>query len=255
MGTRPKHMNRLIAIGILVAGSTFAGTTVYINGHPIEASVIESNGTIYVPVDAVGRALGAEVTIKNDAIQISTPTPPPPPPPAPAAVSVPPPSAVAAAPAPPRPPPPAPAPKPWSEPTPPPSFTAIRGRLTWTQTIMMPHPPDRGAEVWLVPESDIAALAKAAGGTSDEPIPTSATGWPARLDSDYKFLKSVADDDGRVGFDNVAPGAYRLIMVSRNTNGLAARDRKGKMRFKKIVVHPGAIVDASFNFGVTAYKE
>ena len=34
-----------------------------------------------------------------------------------------------------------------------------------------------------------------------------------------------------------------------------ARGRKGKMRLKKIVVHTVKAADASFNFGVTAYKD
>lgn len=39
------------------------------------------------------------------------------------------------------------------------------------------------------------------------------------------------------------------------TNSLAARDRKGKMRFKNIRLGEGQVADASFNFGVTAYRE
>jgi hypothetical protein len=120
---------------------------------------------------------------------------------------------------------------------------------------MLINPPDRDAQAWLVPESEVVALARAAGGTSDEPIPTRATGWPAKLDAEYKFLKSVADSDGKFGFDNVAPGSYTLVLLSKRANGLAVRDRQGKMRFKKLVLHQGEIVDASFDFGVTAYKD
>jgi hypothetical protein len=215
---------------------------IFVNGQVLNATAIETNGTIYVPVDAIARALGVEVTIKQDAVQITSPAPPP---------------AIAPAPPPSPPPPPtaAVAPKVWTQPAPPSNLTAIHGRLTWTESFITTRPADYGAQVWLVPEADVAALAKAAGGRGDEPIRTEATGWPAKLDTEYKFLKSVADGEGRFGFDNVSPGTYLLIMVSRGANGLAARDRHGKMRFKKIVVRAGEIVDASFNFGVTAYKD
>lgn len=227
----------------------------FINGHAIDASVIETNGTLYVPVDAIARALGVDVAIKQDAIHISS---------QPAVIAAVPPAgrSPSAGEGPAAPSAPAPAPvtgatttaRPWVEPMPPPSFTAVRGRLTWTQSMLI-NPPERGAQVWLVPESEVAALAAASRGKSDEPIPAGATGWPAKLDAEYKFLKSVADSDGRFGFDSVAPGSYTLILQGNRANGLAARDRHGKMRFKKLVVHQGEIVDASFNFGVTAYKD
>ena len=231
-------------------------TQVFINGHALNASVIETNGTIYVPVDAIAKALGVEVTLKNDEIHIAAPPPSPAPEPVVAAAPVPPPPPAAATSpiAPPLPPPVASKPTPWVQqppPPPPPTVAAIRGRLTWTQSLITTRPSDIGAQVWLVSADEVAALAKTAGGTIAEPIPTEATGWPAKL----KFPTTTADSDGRFGFDNVVPGTYTLIMVSQHVNGLAARDRKSKMRFKQIVVHAGETVDASFNFGVTAYKE
>ena len=210
-------------------------TQIFVNGHALEASAIETNGTLYVPVDAIARALGVDVTIRKDTVHISNPVA------APVAVPVP------SSPAPPA--------RPWSDVPRVSNFTAIRGKLSWSQSVFMSNPPDRGAQVWLVPEDQAAALAKAAGGTSAEPIPTNATGWPAKLDAEYKFLKSVADEEGRFGFDDVAPGSYTLIFASKRSNGLAARDRHGKMRFKKVTVHTGEIADASLNFGVTAYKD
>jgi hypothetical protein len=217
-------------------------TQVFINGQALNASVIESNGTIYVPVDAVAKALGVEVTLKQEVFHIATP------------LSLSAPAATTAPVAPPPPPPVASKPTPWVQqlpPLPPPTVAAIRGRLTWTQSIITTHPSDIGAQVWLLSADEVTALAKSAGGTNEEPIPASATGWPAKLN----YPATTADTEGRFGFDNVAPGVYTLIMVSQHANGLAARDRHGKMRFKKIVVHAGEIVDASFNFGVTAYKD
>src|SRR5882762_6456474 len=109
----------LVIVSIVVANA-IAETTIFVNGQPIRADVIETNGTVYVPVDAIARALGAEVTIKKDAVRISNPAPAP----APVATQVPPPPPAT---------PVAPPPKPWVEPTPSPAFTAIHGRLTWQE--------------------------------------------------------------------------------------------------------------------------
>src|SRR5258706_5871798 len=43
---------------------------VYVNGRPIEASVIETNGTFYLPVDALSKALGVHITIKTNEVRI-----------------------------------------------------------------------------------------------------------------------------------------------------------------------------------------
>jgi hypothetical protein len=130
-----------------------------------------------------------------------------------------------------------------------PAKEPIHGRLTWNAGMFKGHPPDFGACVWLV--NDVAALAREAGGTLAEPIPTSATGWPAKLDAAYP--KTVTDGNGRFAFTHVAPGDYTLIYRSKKANGLAARDRAGKMRFQAITVVAGQPVDASYDFGVTAY--
>lgn len=127
----------------------------------------------------------------------------------------------------------------------------IYGTLTWTAGLFKGNPPDYGGKVWLVKEEEITALAKEAGGTAEEPIPTRATGWTTKLDA--MFPKTIADGNGKFAFTNVAPGNYLIIYSSKRANGLSARDRGGKMRFKTITIEAGKPVDASFDFGVTAY--
>jgi hypothetical protein len=126
---------------------------------------------------------------------------------------------------------------------------AVYGRLTWNAGMFKGHRPDAGARVWLV--HNPASLAREAGGTPLEPIPTRASGWPSRLDARYPH--TVTDAQGRFAFATVVPGDYLLIFLSRHANGLAARDRDGKMRFRPIRVVADQPLDASYDFGVTAY--
>ena len=223
---------KLFPVSILLAATTaFAETPsvkVFVNGRPLEASVIETNGTFYLPVDAISKALGVQITIKTNEVRIVRE-----PAPLPTATT----------------------PKPQPSQPSPQGITTIRGVLSFHNNVFDPNHSDPGAQVWLVKEDAVAALALAAGGKPDEPIPTNQTGWDAKLTGQYKFPRAVADELGRFAFENIAPGAYLLITQSRQSNGLAARDRKGKMRFKKLQVGAGQIVDGSFNFGPTAYRE
>jgi hypothetical protein len=132
-----------------------------------------------------------------------------------------------------------------------PAAEPIHGILTWNAGVFKDNPPDFGAKVWLLRENEVARLANEAGGTITEPIPIGATGWPAKLDA--MFPKTIADGNGKFAFTNIAPGNYLLIYLSKRANGLAARDRAGKMRFKPITI-AGQPVDASYDFGVTAYR-
>jgi hypothetical protein len=111
---------------------------------------------------------------------------------------------------------------------------------------------DTGAQVWLVPAAQVAALAAAASGTTDEPIPQQATGWDTKLTEQFKFPHTLANDRGEFAFADAAPGSYTLVMLSKHSNGLAARDRGGKMRFKDIVVREGKTLNVKYNFGMSA---
>ena len=209
-----------LAALMLIAGTSLAVAgppTVYVNGRPIAAEVIEQNGKLYVPVATLQSIPGVNVVVQSNEVRI------------------------AAA--------PAPAPVVVVQPAAPP----IYGRLTYNAGLFRENPPDVGAQVWLLRREQIAALAQEAGGTAAEPIPTRATGWLAKLDRLYP--KSVADRDGRFGFTGVAPGEYLLVFSSKRANSLSARDRQGKMRFKPVTVREGDSVDASYDFGVTAYKD
>ena len=280
-------MNRLLAptLACLLACNLYAeNVKIVVNGREINTSVIESNGVIYVPVDALARALGASVTIQPG--EVPSPIAPAPPAPAvvappsttePAAPAVPAPSSVTApalvpqegeatrpvATEPPKETPASSTPTPAATPpttvvvsTPPPPrplpVQFIKGKLTFNMNVFDPHGVDAGAEVWLVPEAQVAALAAAAGGTTDEPIPQRAVGWDQKLTEQFKFRHAIANERGDFLFANVAPGVYMMILLSKHANGLAARDRKGKMRFKRITVAEGQIVEAPFNFGMSA---
>ncbi len=214
---------------------------VFINGQPIEA--IETNGTLYVPVDAVAKALGATVTVQTN-------QPPP-------AAAAPP---AGAAPA---------SPEPAAEkpaPTPSPTTTvrlttpalakqagSVQGQLKYKRDVFDLRGVDAGAEVWLVPAAEVAGLAAAAGGTEAEPIPPTAEGWDKKLTEKFRFLHAVADRNGRYAITNVPPGQYTVVLLSRNAGGLALRDNRGKMRFVKTQVREGLTTDVSFNFGVSAW--
>lgn len=213
---------------------------VFINGQPIEA--IETNGALYVPVEAVARALGATVTVQTN----------PPPPPA-----VVPPSAPPAEPATQQP----PAPE-----KPVPSTTvrlttpalakqagSVQGQLKYKRDVFDLRGVDAGAEVWLVPAAEVAGLAAEAGGTEAEPIPPAAEGWDKKLTEKFGSLHAVADRNGRYAITNVPPGEYTVVLLSRNAGGLARRDNHGKMRFVKTHVREGLTTDVSFNFGVSTW--
>src|SRR6266436_651559 len=51
---------------------------VLVNGQAIPVNVIESNGTVYVPIDAIAKALGADVRIARGEVRVERPEPPAP---------------------------------------------------------------------------------------------------------------------------------------------------------------------------------
>jgi hypothetical protein len=75
------------------------------------------------------------------------------------------------------------------------------------------------------------------------------------LEREFGAASAVADATGGFAFDNPAAGRYLLVFERHAANGLAARDRTGKVRFRTLEVPPGGTVDASFNFGPTAYRQ
>jgi len=274
----------LPALGCLLAWHAYGeNVKIVVNGREINTSVIESNGVFYVPVDALARALGAAVTIQpgqapapiapapaasavgtspvvEAPLIVAAPTAPPAPAPhktepeKPAVTEAP---KEAAVPSPtPAPPPPEPAPSTMVVVSTPPQrqfpVQSVKGKLTFKINIFDPHGLDVGAQVWLVPAAQLAGLAAAAGGTADEPIPETSVGWGKKLNEDFKFAHAVADANGEFSFTDVPPGEYTLVLLSKHTNSLAARDRAGKMRFKKIVVRQGETVNASFGFGMSS---
>jgi hypothetical protein len=233
MPTMMRNLTLLVLLGLAAtsAGAQNAPVRITVGGKHIEASVIETNGTIYVPLDAIARVLGVEVTIQTNVAQQVRPAPAQPPLPATEPkVSI------------------------TLTPPKPQTPTTIKGRLTYHKNMYQRNEPDPGAQVWLLTEEKVYALAAAAGGTVMEPIPERATGWETKFDSPYTFPKAVADGHGDFMFQNIPAGTYTLIMFSKRANGLAARDRTAKMRFKRITVGEGETVDASFNFGMTAYR-
>jgi hypothetical protein len=131
----------------------------------------------------------------------------------------------------------------------------VKGRLTWYNNVWEPRKPDSGAQAWLLTDSQVRDLARAAGGTIAEPIPKNQTGWDAKLTETFLFPHAIADEDGRFSFINVATGPYLLVAKSARANGLAARDRNGKIRFNQIQVTTGGTVNASIDFGPTAYRD
>ncbi|HXI85100.1 MAG TPA: hypothetical protein VNL17_13520 [Verrucomicrobiae bacterium] len=193
---------------------------VLVNGHAIPVNVIESNGTVYVPIDAISKALGADVRIERGEVRVERPEPLAP-------------VVLAAT----------------------PMAPSIKGRLTWYNNVWEPRKPDVGAQAWLLNDSQVRDLARAAGGTIAEPIPKNQPGWDVKLTEPFQFPHTVADEDGRFSFINVAAGPYLLVAKSVRANGLAARDRNGKIRFYRIQVATGGTVDASIDFGPTAYRD
>jgi hypothetical protein len=232
----------------LFAWSAYAGhVNIVVNGREIETSVIESNGAIYVPIETLGKALGATVIVRSNEVAAATavvpvapPATPAPPvitePPRPAHVLPPPMTTVLLS----------------TPPTPRPAVDSIKGVLHYKVNILDSRGIDAGAQVWLVPAEHVGALASAAGGTADEPISQRAVGWDTKLSGEFKFPRAVANERGEFSFANVPPGGYTLILLSKHTNGLAARDRRGKVRFRKITVSEGQTVDMSFSFGMSA---
>src|SRR5438045_8074064 len=96
---------------------------VLVNGQAIPVSVIESNGTVYVPIDAISRALGADVRIERGEVRVERPELLAP------VVS----AATQVAP-------------------------TIKGRLTWYNNVWEPRKPDVGAQAWLLNDSQVRDL-------------------------------------------------------------------------------------------------
>ena len=219
-----RHSTTVLLIAFL-ASATLAradesGIRVLVNGQAIPVDVIESNGTVYVPIDAISKALGADVKIERGEVRVERPEPVAP------IVS----AATLIAP-------------------------TIKGRLTWYNNVWEPRKPDPGAQAWLLNDAQVRDLARAAGGSVAEPIPKNQAGWDAKLTEPFLFPHAVADEDGKFSFINVAAGPYLLIVKSVRANGLAARDRNGKIRFHQIQVTTSGAVDASIDFGPTAYRD
>lgn len=215
--------------------SVLLAVQVFINGQPIEA--IESNGALYVPVEAVAQALGATVTVQTNE-----------------------PPAAVAAPSEPALPAEVPAPKPVPTttvrlvtPTLAKQAGSIQGKLGYKLNVMDSRGIDAGAEVWLVPADKVAALAAAAGGTEAEPIPQNAAGWEKKLTEQFGFRHAVADGRGVYSMMDVEPGNYTVVLLSRQVGGLPLRDNRGKMRFVKANIRGGLTTDVSLNFGVSTW--
>ena len=220
----PRHSTIIILITLLaiatLARADEPGIRVLVNGQAIPVNVIESNGTVYVPVDAIAKALGADVKIERGEVRVAQPAPLAP------IVS-----------------------------TAAPITPIVKGRLTWYNSVWEPGKPDPGAQAWLLNDTQAHDLARAAGGTITEPIPKNQAGWEAKLTETLLFPHAVADEDGKFSFINVAPGPYLLVAKSVRANGLATRDRNGKIRFQQVQVTNGGTVDASIDFGPTAYRD
>ena len=219
-----RHTTTIILIAFL-ASSTLSqadesAIRVLVNGQAIPVNVIESNGTVYVPIDAISKALGADVRIERGEVRVERSEPSAP--------------IVSAA---------------------TPIAPVVKGRLTWYNNVWEPRKPDVGAQTWLLNESQVRDLARATGGTIAEPIPRNQAGWDAKLTDSFQFPRAVADEDGHFSFINVAAGPYLLVAKSVRANGLAARDRNGKIRFHQLQVTAGGTVNASVDFGPTAYRD
>jgi hypothetical protein len=218
-----RHSTTVVLFAFLASASLAradeSGVRVLVNGRAIPVNVIETNGTVYVPIDAIAKALGTDVRIERGEVRVERSEP--------AAPVV-----VAAT----------------------PIAPAVKGRLTWYNSVWEPRKPDPGAQAWLLNDSQVRDLARAAGGTIAEPIPKNQTGWDAKLTDSFHFPHAVADEEGNFSFIHVAAGPYLLVAKSVRANGLAARDRNGKIRFYQIQATTGGTVNASIDFGPTAYR-
>lgn len=63
-------------IALLLSGAglvaTVASYPVEVNGEPLNATVLNSNGTTYLPLKAVGQALGADVSWNGKGVEVQT---------------------------------------------------------------------------------------------------------------------------------------------------------------------------------------
>lgn len=226
----------LVAFSGLTTVAADAPVKIYLNGQELHTRIIQTNGTIYVPLEDIARTLGATVTVTTN-----TPAP-------------------LEGRAPSRPPQPAP---PVAEPTTvlltTPARTSgpgsVKGVLKFKRNVMDNRSVDVGAEAWLVPAADLTALAQATGGSPLEPIPEKAIGWHKRLTADYQFRHAAADKNGVVLLTDVAPGDYTVVLFSHSAGSFAPRDKHGKMRFQKIHVTEGQTADISHNFGTSVWWE
>lgn len=196
----------------------------YVNDTPVETNVIETNGTLYVPLFAVAKSLGAEVTIKADEIRIA-PSAKPDDKAAPSAKT--------------------------AEATQ--GFGAIKGTMTYFFNQNYGDKPDVGTKVTLLTSDQVVKLQKSTGGTGNDPIPER-TGISAfffiHFDADH-FRETKADGSGNFSFDRIPVGRYLVVSESAHSNGKADRDLMGKVDCTFVEVKAGETADVSHSFGMT----
>jgi len=77
-----RHSTTIILIAFLASATLSqadeSAIRVLVNGQAIPVNVIETNGTVYVPVDAISKALGADVRIARGEVRVERPEPPTP---------------------------------------------------------------------------------------------------------------------------------------------------------------------------------
>jgi hypothetical protein len=126
----------------------------------------------------------------------------------------------------------------------------IAGVLTYYFNDNYGSKPDVGAEVYLL-DGDIDLKPNQMHSPMNDHTYLI---WNASGPVQYHVAASTsADGSGKFELSNVPAGKYTLLVQSKHAVGAVSRDIPGKMFIKPIAIKDGDVIDASHDFGPSAF--
>lgn len=194
------------------------GISFYINGKADKAQAIERDGVIYIPAQAVAKALGMKFRYDRakKAIYIGETNE-----------------------------------KAAQKQVAPPSVAngSIKGTVTYYFNDNYGAKPDVGADVWLL-KGVVAVSDEDEMMSLGNQINIYLSSGTEKVVQSYRH--TIVDGSGNYSFTDVPPGQYTVLMRSRNTNGANKRDMIGKWVCLMADVESGKTTDISHDFGTSA---
>ena len=187
---------------------------VAINGHAVQTRILQRGEHYYIDLEDLARALNASLVIRNDNIALST--------------------------------------SPATSDGEARNDGSIRGTITYYFNDNYGNRPDVGAEVWVTKERVVMDDYDSFSVGADE---LTMRNWPDGNVSQHVrvFKHTTVDGSGNFDIDQLPEGKYTIIVRSNHVKGKSQRDISGKVVTKSITIENGASVDASQDFGMSAF--